>query len=38
MGGLALEDNYKEMALLWEWEERAQAAINTPQSEHQRQS
>jgi len=34
MGVQALEEDYKEMALLRQWEGQAQAAIHSQQSEH----
>ena len=38
MGVQALKDDYKEMALLRQWEEKAQAAIHSQHSEHWRRS
>jgi hypothetical protein len=37
VGVQTLKDDYKEMALLLQWEEN-QAAIHSQQSEHRRQS
>jgi len=38
MSEQTLKDDYKEMALLRQWEEQAQAAIPSQHSEHRRQS